>query len=105
MAAPGQNRGTCGHIMALFSSHSKCARCHEKGSGSDSSVEKKPCEICDMFSSEQKKQLATPNYRIRKEHQQKKTSSTPILLIQLTLLYCGRLRAKVIVVIEAKPHP
>ena len=60
--------------MALFDSHTKCARCHEKSLGSDACVEKKPCEICDSFSEEQKMQLATPKYRVRKELQ-KKTDS------------------------------
>ena len=49
MASPGQRRGTCGHAMALFDSHTKCARCREKGVGSDGCVEKKPCSICDGF--------------------------------------------------------
>ena len=56
MASLGQKRGTCGHIMALFDSHLKCARCREKALGSDICVEKKPCKICDNFTSEQKKQ-------------------------------------------------
>ena len=44
MAYPGQKRGTCDDIMAFFDSHAKCACC-EKGIG----VEKKQCEICDIF--------------------------------------------------------
>ena len=78
MASPGQRRDTCGHAMALFDSHTKCARCCEKGVGSDACVEKRPCQICDSFSEEQKKQLATPTYRIRKELQ-KKTDSSPLI--------------------------
>ena len=31
MSSPGQKRGTCGHVTALFDSHKKCARCREKG--------------------------------------------------------------------------
>ena len=64
--------------MALFDSHTKCARCREKGIGKDPSVEKKPCEIYDGFMPEQKQQLATPTYRARKEHQ-KRTSSPSLL--------------------------
>ena len=78
MASPGQKRGTCGHIMALFDSHSKCVRCHEKGLGTDPCVEKMDCEICYSFTSEQKEQLATPTYRTQKEHQ-KKASSPPLV--------------------------
>ena len=33
MASPGQKRGSCGHVLALFDSHSKYARCREKGIG------------------------------------------------------------------------
>ena len=47
MASPGQKKGSCGHIMALFDAHSKCAR----------------CTLCDNLSEDQKKQLATPTYR------------------------------------------
>ena len=33
MPFPGQKKGSCGHIMALF--NSKCARCREKSIGQD----------------------------------------------------------------------
>ena len=33
MSSPGQKRGTCGHVMALFDSHKKCGICREKGVG------------------------------------------------------------------------
>ena len=33
MASPGRKRGSCGHVLALFDSHSKYARCREKGIG------------------------------------------------------------------------
>ena len=74
MSSPGQRR-TCGHTMALFDSHTRCARCHEKRIGKDPCVEKKPCEICDGFTPEQKQQLATPTYRARKEHQKRRSPS------------------------------
>ena len=74
MVSPGQKRGSCGHIMALFDAHSKCARCREKGIGQDPCVEKKPFQICDNFSEDQKKQLATPTYRARKDLQKKASS-------------------------------
>ena len=74
MASPGQKKGSCGHIMALFDAHSKCTRCRDKGIGQDPCVEKKPCQICDNLSEDQKKQLATPTYRTRKELQKKISS-------------------------------
>ena len=77
MASPGQRRGTGGHAMALFDSHTKCAHCREKEVGSDACVKKRPCQICDSFSEEQKKQLATPTYRLHKELK-KKTLSPPL---------------------------
>ena len=69
--SPGESRGTCGHAMAVFDSHTKCTRCREKGIGTDPCVEKKSCKICDGFTSGQK-QLATPTCRVRKEHQTSK---------------------------------
>ena len=65
MEYPGQRRGTCGHAMALFDLHTKCAKCREKVVGQDPCVEKKPCKICDFFTPEQK-QLATPTYKARR---------------------------------------
>ena len=71
MASPedkkGQRKGSCGHIMAAFDSHDKCARCRDKRIGEDNCVLDKPCPICDNFSESQKELLATPSYRIRKE--------------------------------------
>ena len=31
----GQRRGSCGHVMAGFDFHKKCARCRDKGIGDD----------------------------------------------------------------------
>ena len=71
MASPGdkkgQRRGSCGHIMALFDLHDKCARCREKLIGEDNCVKDKPCKICDGFTPAQKDMLATPSYKIRKD--------------------------------------
>ena len=71
MASPGdkkgQRKGSCGHIMAAFDSHDKCARCREKRIGEDNCVLNKQCLICDNFTESQKELLATPSYRIRKE--------------------------------------
>ena len=38
MSSPGQRRGSCGHAMANFDSHAFCARCPEKGKGTDDCV-------------------------------------------------------------------
>ena len=46
MSSPGQKRGTCGHVMAVFDGHLKCARCRDKGVGDDPCVLKKDCSIC-----------------------------------------------------------
>ena len=35
MSSPGRRRGSCGHAMAGCDSHSKCARCRDKGLGDD----------------------------------------------------------------------
>ena len=46
MSSPGQRRGSCRHAMAGFDSHSKCARCRDKGLGDNPCVQKKECAIC-----------------------------------------------------------
>ena len=61
--------------MAGFDTHSKCARCRDKGLGDDPCVQKKECVICKGFTPEQVLQLATPAYRDRKE--KKTTTTTP----------------------------
>ena len=63
MSSPGQKRGTCGHVMAIFDGHLKCARCCDKGVGEDKCVLKKDCPICKDFTPEQIQQLSTPTYR------------------------------------------
>ena len=71
MASPGekkgQRKGSCGHIMAAFDSHEKCARCRDKRIGEDNCVLDKPCPICDDFTDTQRELLATPSYRMRKD--------------------------------------
>ena len=70
MSSPGQRRGSCGHAMENFDSHAFCARCREKGKGSDDcgkNPQSTDCKICSAFSEEQRLQLATPLYRIKKE--------------------------------------
>ena len=80
MSSPGQRRGTCGHAMASFDSHLACACCRDKGKGKDPCVEKPDieCTICSSFSPEQRLQLATPSYKIKKDKREaKKLESTP----------------------------
>ena len=82
MASPGQRRGKCGHAMALFDTHTHCERCREKGKGQDFCVENPnsadKCPICITFTSDQRLQLATPAYKIKKEKREAKAAdSTP----------------------------
>ena len=77
MSSPGQKRGTCGHVMAIFDGHLKCARCLDKGVGEDICVLKKDCPSCKAFTPEQIQQLATPTYRDRKNKDKKMVSSSP----------------------------
>ena len=71
MASPGslkgQRRGSCGHAMAAFDLHEKCARCREKKVGEDQCVKGLSCSICEGFSEAQRETLSTPSYKIHKE--------------------------------------
>ena len=67
MSSSGRKRDTCGHVMALFDSHKKCAHCREKGVGDNPCVKKMDCQICQAFTPAQLKQLSTPTYQSRKE--------------------------------------
>ena len=78
MSSPSQKHGSCGHIMAGFDSHSFCAHCREKGKGSDPCVSKNDCNSCNILSEDQRLQLSTPSYRIKKEKRDlKKSADTP----------------------------
>ena len=77
MLSPGQKRGTCGHVMAIFDGHLKCARCQDKGVGEDNCILKKDGPICKAFTPEQIQQLAIPTYRERKNKDKKMVSSSP----------------------------
>ena len=73
MASPGDNKdnvGTCGHIMAAFDTHKKCARCKDKHIGQDACVLNQPCAICDSFSELQREMLLTPSYVSQKRRKQ-----------------------------------
>ena len=75
MSSPGQKRGTCGHVMAVFDNHRKCAGCRDKGVGDNPCVKKQECKICQALTPVQLKQLSTPTNQSRKEHDLKKSSS------------------------------
>ena len=70
MSSPGQRRGKCGHVMANFDTHSHCARCRDKGKGKEPCVsdpQTSNCQICNSLTSDQRQQLATPSYKLKKE--------------------------------------
>ena len=60
--------------MASFDSHSFCARCREKGKGSDLCTSH-DCNACNSLTEEQRLQLSTPSYRIEKEKRELKKSA------------------------------
>ena len=79
MSSPGQKRGACGHAMASFDGHLSCACCRDKGKGKDTCVEDKDstnCSHCNALTPEQKAQLATPSYKLKKEKREAKKLET-----------------------------
>ena len=81
MSSPGQKRGSCGHAMAIFDGHAYCARCRDKGKGEEPCVANKEstdCAICNSLTPEQRTQLATPSYKLKKEKREaKRLDSNP----------------------------
>ena len=66
--------------MASFDTHSHCAHCREKGKGTDFCVENpqsSDCQICNAFTSDQRQQLTTPSYRLKKEKREEKKLQAP----------------------------
>ena len=63
-------------MMAGFDHHSVCARCRDKKKGSDpcTKTPPAPCVHCDALTPEQKDQLATPSYKLKKEKKEAKSS-------------------------------
>ena len=55
--------------MASFDGHSFCARCRDKKKGTDTCLEilTADCKFCLLLTPEQKAQLATPSYKLKKE--------------------------------------
>ena len=75
MSSPGQKRGSCGHAMAIFDGHAFCARCREKGKGEEPCVSNKDtadCSLCNSFTPEQRIQISTPSYKIKKDKREAK---------------------------------
>ena len=64
-------------MMAGFDFHSFCVRCRDKKKGSDPCVETPPapCRHCDTLTADQKAQLFTPSYKLKKEKRVAKTST------------------------------
>ena len=79
MSSPGQKRSSCGHAMASFDGHSYCARCHDKGKGEEPCISNKEtadCKFCNALTPEQRTQLATPSYKLKKEKREAKRSDS-----------------------------
>ena len=78
MSSPSQRRGSCGHMMAGYDSHTFCARYRDKKKGKDPCVEKEgaDCLHCNALTPEQLVHLFTSSYQIKKEKRESK-SSTP----------------------------
>ena len=65
--------------MAGFDTHNYCMRCRNKGKGQDPCVEKpeSDCNFCNVLTSDQKSQLSTPSYKIKKEKWDSKKTAIP----------------------------
>ena len=75
MSSPGQKRGSCRHAMAIFDGHAFCARCQDKGKGTKLCIENKDlsdCKFCNAFTPEQRVQITTPSYNLKKEKREAK---------------------------------
>ena len=79
MSSPGQKRGSCGHAMASFDGHSYCACCRDKEKGEEPCISNKEtvdCKFCNALTPEQRTQLATPSYKLKKEKREAKQSDS-----------------------------
>ena len=65
-------------MMAGFDLHSVCARCRAKKKGSDPCTKTPPedCQHCDALTPDQRTQIATPSYKLKKE--KKDAKSNPV---------------------------
>ena len=62
-------------MMAGFDTHSFCARCRDKGKGSDPCISKSDCQDYYVLTEDQRIQLSTQSYKIKKEKRQLKKLS------------------------------
>ena len=75
MLSLGQKRGNCGHAMASFDGHAFCAHCREKGKGEEPCIANKDtadCKFCNLCTPEQRAQISTPSYKLKKEKREAK---------------------------------
>ena len=66
--------------MAGFDGHSFCARCREKGKSEEPCIANKDatdCKFCNLFTPEQRAQISTPSYKIKKEKREAKHVDNP----------------------------
>ena len=57
--------------MASFDCHAFCACCRDKGKGKDLCVatpDTADCKFCNSFTVEQRAQLATPSYKLKRKN-------------------------------------
>ena len=85
-------------MMAGFDHHSVCACCRDKKKGSDACTKTPPAPYahCDALTPEQKTQLFTPSYKLKKEKKEAKSSTikdsdtlSPTLVDPALLLVVG----------------
>ena len=64
--------------MAGFDTHSFCVHCRDKEKGQDPCVEKldSACKFCNILTSDQRAQLSTPSYKLKKEKWEAESTST-----------------------------
>ena len=87
MSSPAQKRGGCGHVMMSFDCHSFFARCRDEGKGKDPFVEKPDTTDFKFCNSEdQRIQLATPSYKLKKELRSWKLPQLPVKAVLLLLI-------------------
>ena len=74
---PPQRKGACGHIMAGFDMHIRCARCRDKKKGDDPCVRGLACVVCDALTPQQKTQLSNPVYQKRAQKHSDREPQAP----------------------------
>ena len=75
--------------MASFDGHSFCARCREKGKGQEPCIANKEtsdCKFCNLFTPEQRAQISTPSYKLKKEKREAKRLDNPTPTEEVSLV-------------------